>query len=37
VVIEAVPPAKVVGGVPARVIKQVGAQPGEMRRLRASK
>ena len=37
VVIQAVPPATIVGGVPARVIKQVGAQPGEMRRLRASK
>lgn len=37
VVTQSVPAATVVGGVPARVIKQVGAQPSEMRRLRASK
>lgn len=37
VVIHSVPPNTVVGGVPARIIKQVGVEHGELRRLRASK
>ena len=37
VVTRSVPPATVVAGVPARVIKNVGSESGEFRRLRATK
>lgn len=37
VVTRSVPPSTVVAGVPARVIKSVRIEPGEIRRLRASK
>lgn len=37
VVTRSVPPATVVAGVPARVIKNLGSEPGEIRRLRATK
>lgn len=37
VVTRSVPPSTVVAGVPARVIKSVRLEPGEIRRLRASK
>jgi acetyltransferase-like isoleucine patch superfamily enzyme len=37
VVTRSVPPATVVAGVPARVIKNLGGQHGEIRRLRATK
>lgn len=37
VVTQAVPPGAVVAGVPARIIKQVGTRPTEIRKLRASK
>jgi len=37
VVTRSVPPSTVVAGVPARIIKSVGIEQGEIRRLRASK
>ncbi|HKB68176.1 MAG TPA: acyltransferase [Pyrinomonadaceae bacterium] len=37
VVTRSVPPATVVAGVPARVIKNLGSEQGEIRRLRATK
>ena len=37
VVTRSVPPTSVVAGVPAKVIGSVGSEPGEIRRLRASK
>jgi acetyltransferase-like isoleucine patch superfamily enzyme len=37
VVTRSVPPSTVVAGVPARVINSVGFEPGEIRRLRATK
>lgn len=37
VVTRSVPPSTVVAGVPARVIKNLGSEAGEIRRLRASK
>lgn len=37
VVTRSVPAATVVAGVPARVIKNLGSEPGEIRRLRATK
>jgi acetyltransferase-like isoleucine patch superfamily enzyme len=37
VVTRSVLPGTVVAGVPARLMKQVGAEPGELRKLRASK
>jgi acetyltransferase-like isoleucine patch superfamily enzyme len=37
VVTRSVPPATVVAGVPARVIKSLGSEQGEIRRLRATK
>ncbi|MGH9875244.1 MAG: acyltransferase [Pyrinomonadaceae bacterium] len=37
VVTQSVPPGTVVGGVPAKFIKKLGSEAGEIRRLRASK